>query len=454
MLASLTGRVGIELFALRGRGGEAKELTSLLEAFERDAKGKLALAVHLDADRSAWPQGLLLRGEGAPVTIGLVIAYGSQKAWVTAADGLSIAELEVSRLIVARTIRELRDTEEKRVHRIGYLQGHDERGFAEVDRLLQRSFGFFQLVAVELGDGDKEIDPTLDGLLVMQPRSPVAHKELRRLDQFLMRGKTVAVFANPIRFHDGDASMQASFRHDALDELLNGYGLTFPDAVLVDRAQMWVPLESVKGVDERLDPYAAVFAGDPRLLAASVERGFAPFVGIEGLTIPFPTEIVVDRGTVGGGVEIRPVVRTTSEIATISGKAIALHPELFGSGASASKTDRRQATVGVALTGPIRSAYPAGGEGLAVPAHAPACDGAETSCDRGKLLVVSSAAFVGNLFRELGKSPFAGQIPGMDPNMGADATLLRYASAYDRRAGASSLLVLKQTCDWMIDATW
>lgn len=37
-------------------------------------------------------------------------------------------------------------------------------------------------------------------------------------------------------------------------------------------------------------------------------------------------------------------------------------------------------------------------------------------------------------------------MPGMDPNMGADEELMRYAQIY-QRARMASLLVAKQTCD-------
>jgi hypothetical protein len=119
------------------------------------------------------------------------------------------------------------------------------------------------------------------------------------------------------------------------------------------------------------------------------------------------------------------------------------NPEKQLQGATPKKEDR-EAILAVDIEGAIKSAFPGGGEGVdGVPAVA---------AGKARLFVVSAAAFFSNPFQEAGKSPFAGQIPGMDPSMGSDEELMRYAQLY-QRARIPTLLIAKQTCDWISQET-
>src|SRR5262249_35657365 len=152
---------------------------------------------------------------------------------------------------------------------------------------------------------------------------------------------------------------------------------------------------------------------------------------LEAIAVPFPLEITVDKARAGGdAVKINPVLKSTPNVITLQGTSISLNPlqDRMMQGATGQQQQNREkgkeAIFAVDMEGPIKSAFPGGGEGVeGVPANAPSS---------ARLFVLSSGYYFGNPFQDAGKSPFGGMMPGMDPNMGADEDLMRYAQIYNR----------------------
>jgi hypothetical protein len=350
--------------------------------------------------------------------------------------------------LISNKIRELRDKEDKIVHRIGYLQGHKEKGYQELSQIFGKYFPYYKFEGVDLSKGEKDVDESLDGLILTTPEEEIPSKELRRIDKFLMKGKALAVFANNVHIKDADPSMNATFSGMGLDKLLSGYGVDFKNELLIDKGQFWTPvLMGPQGLGIQLDPYPLIFMADASRGELTFDNKFAPFFRLPQVAVPFPTEITVDQARAGGtAVTVTPVLRTTGAVISVQGTTISMHParEKLGNGASGQKEEKRQATLGVNIEGAIKSAFPGGGEGV---------DGVPVAATgKARLFVLSSGGYFGNAFQDAGKSPFGGMMPGMDPNMGADEELMRYAQIYNR-ARMSSFLVAKQTCDWISQET-
>lgn len=390
-------------------------------------------------------------GEGF---LGIELTYGGEKALIAPPE-LNWQHAEGLEFLISTKIREIRDKEEKISHRIGFLQGHKEHGFQELSQLFGRYFPYYKLEAVDLNKGEKEVDQGLDGLFVTQPEEEIPPKELHRIDQFLMRGKAVAVIANPLHIKENDTSMNTSFNGMGVDKLLSGYGIDFKNELLFDKQQYWTPvLMGPNGLGIQLDPYPFVLVADSSNPSKTFDNAFAPFFRLEAIAVPFPLEMTFDKARAGGdAVKTNYVLKTTPNIITIQGQTVSLNPlrDRLLQGATGQTVQNREkgkeALLGIDLEGPIKSAFPGGGEGVeGVPA---------TAAGNARLFVLSSGYYFGNPFRDAGKSPFGGMMPGMDPNMGADEDLMRYAQIYDRdqRARITSYLVAWHTCDWMTGET-
>jgi hypothetical protein len=318
-------------------------------------------------------------------------------------------------------------------------------------QLFTHYFPYYKLEAVDTSKGEKEIDAGLDGLIVSQPEEEIPPKELHRIDQFLMRGKAVAVFANPLHIKEADPSMNTTINGMGIDKLLSGYGIDFKTDLLFDKGQYWTPvLQGPGGIGIQLDPYPFILVAEEGNASKTFDNSFAPFFRLESIAVPFPLEITVDKARAGGdAVKINPVLKSTPNIITLQGTSVSLNPapDRMTQGATGTQNQTRkkgeEAIIAVDLEGAIKSAYPGGGEGVdGVPTTAP---------NTARLFVMSSGYYFGNPFTDAGKSPFGGMMPGMDPNMGSDEALMRIGQVYnrDQRARITSYLVAWHTCDWM-----
>ena len=476
LLSTLTKPLHIKVFAPKGLAtidAFVDDLKDLLREYENYGNGKLTWEVVLpdalegeqktkaeaEAQEAGLKKEILGEGKGTgqnAATIGqgyfgMLMTYGGEKALISREDGLDERNPMGLEFLISNKIRELRDKEDHIEHHIGYLQGHKEHGYQELSQVFNKYFPYYKLDAVDLSKGEKEVDTKLDGLIVTQPEEEIPSKELRRIDAFLMTGKAIAVFANTLHIKDADVSMNTNFTGMGLDKWLSGYGIDFKNELIFDKEQFWTPvLAGPNGLGIQLEPYPLIFMGDASRGDTTIDNKFPPVFRLPQVAVPFPEEITIDKARAGGdAVKINPVIRTTPNVVTVQGTAISLNPvKGLGQGATGQKDSPRkkgeEAILAVDMEGPIKSAFPGGGEGVeGVPTNAPAS---------ARLFVVSSGYYFGNPFQDAGKSPFGGMMPGMDPNMGADEDLMRYAQIY-QRARMTSLLVAKQTCDWISQET-
>src|SRR5690606_38085416 len=127
-----------------------------------------------------------------------------------------------------------------------------------------------------------------------QPGKELTEKELRRIDQFVMRGKSLAVLASAVNVEAGDPTMSATLNTWGLEKLLEGYGIGMnKDVVLEFGRPFRVRVEARPGprtmtfpqiLDVRED---ARFTGDETRLDTS----FAAFFRIPQASFPFASSL-------------------------------------------------------------------------------------------------------------------------------------------------------------------
>jgi len=117
-------------------------------------------------------------------------------------------------------------------HKLGVLTGQDELKLTEdlippqtgqkaaLQPIITQNFPFYELSDVDLKGGDNAIDDSIEGLLITQPGKDFTEKELRRIDQFVMKGKSLVVFASAVNIKKSDASMNASLNRHGLEKLI------------------------------------------------------------------------------------------------------------------------------------------------------------------------------------------------------------------------------------------
>ncbi|HWL86546.1 MAG TPA: GldG family protein, partial [Polyangiaceae bacterium] len=139
--------------------------------------------------------------------MGLVFKYGPEKDAIKFLDPGRNDGLE---FWITNKIREVTDKADDKKHKIGVLTGHDEMKLTEANlvpaqmgkpnmqEIVTKNFPFYSFQDVDLKNGDSAIDESIDGLIITQPGKDLSEKELRRIDEFVLRGKAVVLYASAV----------------------------------------------------------------------------------------------------------------------------------------------------------------------------------------------------------------------------------------------------------------
>ncbi len=433
---------------------------NLIEAKDDETKKKDAEAAGL----KAVPFGEAAEGEEkVGVTqgyMGLVFKYGVEKDVIPFLSPDQSSGLE---FWITNKMRELRDRGDGIKHKIGVLTGHDEMKLSETNlvpgggqqgpsmqMVVSRNFPFYTFVDVDLKGGEAPIDDTLDGLIVTQPGKDITEKELRRIDEFVMKGKSLAVFASFVNVKASDATMNAELNAHGLDKLLDGYGIEMRKDVILDFGRSYrVTMLTQGGLASVRFPQVlnviddSRFSGDQQLLDSS----FPPFFRMEQVIMPFCSSLVLHKDKqpqITDEKDIGIVARSSPKSIRKTDDKVDLAP--FQSWRP--KGQWEQFGLAAHVEGRLKSAFPAGDK--------QGVDGApEVPADkRARVFVLSSSQFTANPFARAGNGPDMSQFGGMMMGQGGDEKLQQIAGPYaDLQRGAAPLLYailgLKNTLDWL-----
>ncbi|HLV65927.1 MAG TPA: Gldg family protein [Polyangiaceae bacterium] len=447
-----------------------RDLTDLLKSYERAGKGKFTFTIiepntdelrqqAKEAGLQEQPFGeVSATGEDqasiAQGYLGLVFKYGSEKAVI---PQLMPGQTDGLEFWITNKIREIRDKADDIKHRIGVVTNKDElkltdtnlvprqgRGGApSLQGIIEQAFPFYKIEEVDLKDGDAEIDKDLAGLVITQPQKDFTEKELRRIDEFLMRGKkSLVVYASAVNLKPNDASMRATLNTHGLDKLLSGYGIQMnKDAVLDFGAQFrigvmspqtgtvtWVRHPGIAHVvnDSRLD-------GDERTL----DTGFAGFFRMEEVIFPFPSSLTLTPNKQPSDVKVYAVARTTPRTSLDKSESI----DMKLRDRWRPKPPQEQRVIAAVAEGKLKSAFAGSPSEEVKPAN-------ERAPEPSRVLVVSSSLFLTNPFAYAGNGPELGGQFQMFGGIGGDPELQQIGQFYTKHL-TSTILSFKNTLDWM-----
>jgi ABC-type uncharacterized transport system involved in gliding motility auxiliary subunit len=444
-----------------------QELVDLLKNYETSGAGKFKYTIiepetdelRKQAEEAGLqPMAMGDPGEGgdqiaiAQGYLGLVLKYGSEKEVIPQLSPQNSVGLE---FWISNKIRELRDKADSIKHKIGVVIEKDELKLTDTNLLprqgggggpsfksvLSQAFPFYELVDVNLQDGGGEIDASLDGLIITQPGKAYSEKELRRIDQFLMRGdKALAVFASAVSMKANDASMNATLDLHGLDKLLSGYGIGMKKNAVFDYgAPFQVPVMTAGGVAAIAHPGIAHVVADERFSEEErpLDTSFPSFFRIEEMAFPYPSSLEILRDKQPEEVKLEVLARTTADSAVVEGDSVDMKIRRKWS----RQPPSGQQVIAAAAEGKLKSAFPEGdNQGIVAAAQAPT---------PSRVVVVSSSQFLTNPFAYAGNGPELGGQFAMFGNVGGDQELLMFAGPYAQSYLTNTILSLKNTLDWI-----
>ena len=469
LLQSMKQSMKVEAYVTRGLpklDAFVRDLRDLLQEYKAGSGGKfdyeIIEAKDEDQKKTAKDAGLVEQPFGeasateekAAVTqgfMGLIFKYGAEKDVIKflppdRTDGLEFW--------ITNKVREVRDKGDDIKHKIGVLTGHDEMKLSEanlvpaqmgkpsIQQIVSQNFPFYSFQDIDLKNGDNEIDASLDGLIVTQPGKDLTEKELRRVDQFVMKGKSLVVVAGAVNVKASDATMNASLSTHGLEKLMEGYGVEMKkDAVLDFGRSFRVNVLTQGGLASARFPFIMLVQDDPRFSGNEtlLDTSYPAFFRIPELAFPFASSLGV-KADKQPEAKIQIVARSTPRSIAMTGDTVDLKP--FQRWTPKGKWD--QFPIAASVEGKLKSAF-AAGEGIERP---------DASSGTSRVLVIASSQFFANPFARAGNGPDMSQFGGMQiPGMGGDEQLLQLAGSYAQQALTPTILSFKNTLDWLTGDT-
>jgi len=469
LVSNLQSPIEVEAYVTKGLAqldAFTRDLTDLLKEYERAGKGKFKFTIieaKSDEQREAAKEAGLQEmafGETSATGddqasiaqgyMGLVLKYGSEKGVI---PQLAPNRAEGLEFWITNKIREIRDKAENIKHKVGVVTNKDELKLSDpnlvprqgrgpspsIQTILQQAFPFYDIETVDLKDGDAEVDPSLDGLIITQPRKDYTEKELRRIDEFLMRGnKALVVYASAVTLKPQDPKMEATLSWHGLDKLLIGYGFNVQkDAVLDFGAQFRIGVMTATGsIASIRHPGIAHVINDPRFEGDEklLDTGFAGFFRMDQVAFPFPSSIELARDKQPEDVKLYAVARTTPAASDVKTDTVDMKLRAEW----APKPPYAQHIIAAVADGKLKSAFGPGEP--KVPERAP---------QPSRVLLVASSLFLTNPFAYAGNGPDLGGQFAMMGAIGGDQQLQMIAQPYARDYLTGTILSVKNTLDWI-----
>jgi ABC-type uncharacterized transport system involved in gliding motility auxiliary subunit len=470
LLRSMKQKMTVDAYVTKGLpklDAFVRDLRDLLQEY-KDASGgqfdyQIIEAKDEEQKKAAKDAGLVEQPFGeasdteekAAVTqgfMGIVFKYGAEK---DAIKFLPPERTDGLEFWITNKVREIRDRGDEVKHKIGVLTGHDEMKLSEANlvpnqmgkpsmqEIITKNFPFYSLQDVDLKGGEAEIDNAIDGLIITQPNKDFTEKELRRIDQFVLKGKSLVVMASFVNVKASDATMNATLNAHGIEKLLEGYGIEMQKNVVLDFGRSFrVNVLTQGGVaSARFPQFLDIqddtrFTGDEQLL----DTGFPGFFRIPSIVVPFASSLTLHADKQPGA-KLHVVARSTPRTILAKGETVDLKPLQQWK----PKGEWGQFPVAATVEGKLKTAFPSGDkQGVEAPAE---------STNPGRIFVVSSSQFLANPFARAGNGPDMGQFGGMMPGGGGDEQLLQLAQPYAQQALTGTILSFKNTLDWLTGDT-
>ena len=471
LLHSLKQNMQVDAYVTKGLpklDAFVRDLRDLLQEYKESSGGKFEYTIiepKTDEEKkTAKDAGLVEQpfGEASDTEekaavaqgfMGLVFKYGSEKDAIKFMPPGENAGLE---FWITNKVREIRDKGDNLKHKIGVLSGHDElklsdtnlvpsqgqKGGPSIQTIISQNFPFYAFQDVDLKAGDSEIDEALDGLIITQPGKDLTDKELRRIDQFMMKGKSLAIFASAVNEKPNDAKMTATLNAHGLEKLLDGYGITMNKDVVLDFGRSFhVNMITQGGIASARFPDVLEVQDDSRFTGNEtlLDSSFPGFIRLPEIVIPMASSVTIHTDKQPEA-KMSIVARSTPRSIVETGDTVDLKPFKKWT----PKGQWQQFGVAAQVEGMLKSAFPTGDkEGVDAP---------DKSVKTSRVFVVSSSGFLANPFARAGNGTEMSQF-GMNMPVGQSEELLQLAGPYANQVLTQTILAFKNTLDWVCGDT-
>jgi ABC-2 type transport system permease protein len=158
---------------------------------------------------------------------------------------------------------------------------------------------------LDLRKGADDIPEDMKAVVVIGPTQKLADDELWRLDQFLMRGGSVAFFVDGITVDTSTGMVQTKENDVGLDAFLEHFGVKIRKDIAFDLQCDTVPIRGPFGL-----PLATKYPGWPVM---EINSEHPAVFRLPVLTFPWASTLVLKKKPAAGPVTVTPLATTTEK---------------------------------------------------------------------------------------------------------------------------------------------
>jgi gliding-associated putative ABC transporter substrate-binding component GldG len=215
---------------------------------------------------------------------------------------------------ITSTIKKLIFPEQKIV---GFLSGHQELNIFEDNKLSSLLSSQYVVKNIELKkeeDSEKE-EPkeksseldNLDALVIAGPKEEIKEEEKYQIDQFLMKGKTIAFLID--RGNVDLNSFSAQPVKTGLDDLLKHYGVKVDEGYVLDLQNQTIGITQQKGFFSMTN-----FINYPLFpIATNLKKNHPMVKGLESAVFPFAAPLRLEPGDEKGKLRVTVLVESSKK---------------------------------------------------------------------------------------------------------------------------------------------
>ena len=217
--------------------------------------------------------------------LGIVFYYADKKEvipFIRSATGLEYEITSTIRKLIADKLKI-----------VGFLQGHEEPSPREtMKRTLVHIEKNYKLDIVNMTEGEKKSIPDEIGtLVIVSPKKKIPEKELFQIDQFLMKGKTIAFFTDAVDVQT--KTFQASNINTGLNKLMKYYGISVNSDLVSDLQSQRINVATQQGMMRmtQIIEYPLI------PVITDLDRDNTLTERLRALSLPFPSSLEIAADT-------------------------------------------------------------------------------------------------------------------------------------------------------------
>jgi len=370
---------------------------------------------------------------------GIAFSYGQQSESIRAVDSPEGLEY-----LVTTTLKKVTGHKDN----LGFLVGHGE---PEIDppseeqrpllpeeklqrgayRNIRANLEIYNYRQIDTKGGESEIPPEVDGLVIVGPKQKFTDKELYRLDQFLLSGKSIAIFLTGVDVQVQPAEIpvlpptySTQIVDPGLGELLEHYGIQLARDLVFDKQSSNFVAKCPPLPLALPRPYPAW------PLATAFEEKHPVTYRLGSLTLPYASPVRVTKAAIEDEArDARELVFSSGASWVVGGESAVVEPCEIG--------ESKQLESGVPLVAAISGTFKSFFAGKELPVD-----------DKPKEAEGMSVGQTG--FMEQSKAPGRLIVVGSS-GLPLDESLI-YLARMDRRQAESNFTFVQNVLDWMTNS--